>query len=142
MLTGVIILFFYFRSDIFRQNEIQLAPHLKETQKYSSTPQYNSSVPKPQYSKPAEKRLNENRTSTKYESPPIKTNSNRVQNNQRVSSTEKPPYQFEIELHSGGKIYTDNADIEDDVVTFTNHKGLVVSINRGEIKDMKWVNAY
>jgi len=51
-------------------------------------------------------------------------------------------YQLEIELFSGGRIYTDSADIKKDLVSYTNKKGLIVSIDRDQVKTMKWVNAY
>ena len=50
-----------------------------------------------------------------------------------------PRYRYEIELHSGGWIYTDNIVMEDDRVTYTSKRGLEVSINRNEIRTLKRV---
>ena len=46
-------------------------------------------------------------------------------------------YQYEIKLFSGGVIYTDNAKIVGDDVTYTGRNGLIISINKAEIQSMK-----
>lgn len=51
----------------------------------------------------------------------------------------EPRYQFEIELHTGAKIYTDNAEIGNDTVSYSSKNGLIISVNREEIKNMKRV---
>jgi hypothetical protein len=51
----------------------------------------------------------------------------------------EPRYQFEIELHSGAIIYTDNAEMDDNSVSYTSKNGLIISLNREEIKTMKRV---
>jgi len=51
----------------------------------------------------------------------------------------EPRYQFEIELHTGAKIFTDNAEIGNDSVSYTSKNGLIISLNRDEIKTMKKV---
>lgn len=44
---------------------------------------------------------------------------------------------YEIELYSGATIYTNNAMVSSDKVTYTSSKGLIVSINKYEVKSMK-----
>jgi restriction system protein len=51
----------------------------------------------------------------------------------------EPRYQFEIQLHTGAKIYTDNAEIRNDTVSYSSKNGLIISVNREEIKTMKRV---
>lgn len=46
-------------------------------------------------------------------------------------------YLYEIELFSGGLISTDNVIITNKTITYKSNKGLVVSLNREEIKTMK-----
>jgi hypothetical protein len=58
------------------------------------------------------------------------------------SNQSNSAYQYKIELFSGGTIYTDNADIKEDVITYKSNRGLVISIDRDEIKSMKWVMSY
>jgi len=58
------------------------------------------------------------------------------------SNQSESAYQYKIDLFSGGTIYTDNADIGKDTITYKSASGLVISINRNEIKSMKWVKAY
>lgn len=53
------------------------------------------------------------------------------------TSQEKISYEYEIELYSGGKIYTDNAKIDGDQIRYKGRNGLVVSIDKNEIKTMK-----
>ena len=52
---------------------------------------------------------------------------------------EEQKYRYEIELFSGGWIYADNATITDKEVTYKSNKGLIVSLNRDEVKNMKKV---
>ena len=63
-------------------------------------------------------------------------------NTSSQKSYSRQGYQLEIELFSGGRIYTDNADIKKDAISYTNKKGLIVSINRDQVKTMKWVNVH
>ncbi len=44
---------------------------------------------------------------------------------------------YEIELFSGGWIYTDNLTITDEEITYISGKGLIVSLNRDEVKTMR-----
>jgi len=46
-------------------------------------------------------------------------------------------HQYEIVLHSGGKIYSDNAAIGNDVVRYTSDSGLIIAIDRDEIAMLK-----
>jgi len=46
-------------------------------------------------------------------------------------------YLYEIELFSGGLISTDNVIITQKTITYKSSKGLVVSLNREEVKTMK-----
>ena len=63
--------------------------------------------------------------------------------NERLKTTkpgqkkEEPKYLYEIDLFSGGRISTDNVTITNKDVTFTNDKGLVVTLNREEVRTMK-----
>lgn len=50
---------------------------------------------------------------------------------------EAQKFLYEIELSSGGWIYTDNLTITDDEVTYISDKGLIVSLNRDDVKTMK-----
>lgn len=50
---------------------------------------------------------------------------------------EEQKYFYEIELFSGGRISTDNVTITNKEVTYISDKGLVVSLNREEVKTMK-----
>lgn len=45
-----------------------------------------------------------------------------------------PRYSYEIELYSGGRIYTDNAVVAEETVSFVDPGGLWVSINRSDVK--------
>ncbi len=44
---------------------------------------------------------------------------------------------YEIQLLSGRYVYADSVIVTKDMVTFENKKGLVVSVNRSEIKSLK-----
>ncbi len=57
--------------------------------------------------------------------------------NDNSTDQSEPRYQFEIELHSGVKIYTDNAEIGKDMVRYSSRNGLVISLDRDEIKTMR-----
>ena len=46
-------------------------------------------------------------------------------------------YIYEIELFSGGWIYTDNAKITENKITYKSADGIVVSIDRVEVKNIK-----
>ena len=61
-----------------------------------------------------------------------------VDNKNQVGSV-SPRYQYEIMLFSGGKIYTDNAEIGENYVKYESRRGLIISLNRDEIKSMKRV---
>ncbi len=50
---------------------------------------------------------------------------------------EKNSYLFEIELFSGGWVYTDNVEVTDEKITYISPKGIVVSVNRDEVKTIK-----
>ncbi len=50
---------------------------------------------------------------------------------------EEQKYLYEIELFSGGRISTDNVIITNKEVTYRSDKGLIVSLNREEVKTMK-----
>jgi len=50
-----------------------------------------------------------------------------------------PRYRYEIALHSGGWIHTDNIVVEDERITYTTKGGLEVSIDRDEIRTLKRV---
>ncbi len=54
-------------------------------------------------------------------------------------SRQQPSYRYEIELHSGSWIYTDDIIVEDERITYTSKGGLEVSINRDEIRTLKRV---
>jgi len=59
--------------------------------------------------------------------------------NTRVSSQriESGKSLYEIEFVSGGRVYSENVVATDDIVSFENDKGLVVSVSRGEVKTLK-----
>jgi restriction system protein len=46
-------------------------------------------------------------------------------------------YFYEIELFAGGRVHADNAEITDKEITFKNNKGLVVTLNKDEVKTIK-----
>jgi restriction system protein len=50
---------------------------------------------------------------------------------------EEQKYYYDIELFSGGFITTDNLTLTNNEVTFKNSKGLVVTLNREDVKSMK-----
>ena len=50
---------------------------------------------------------------------------------------EEQKYLYEIELFSGGRISTDNVTITNKEITYKSDKGLIVSLNRDEVKTMK-----
>jgi hypothetical protein len=58
-------------------------------------------------------------------------------NGDSTADKSEPMYQFEIELHSGAKVYTDNAEIGEDIVSYSSKNGLIISLDRSEIKTMK-----
>ncbi len=45
-------------------------------------------------------------------------------------------YYYELELVSGGTIFTDNITITDKKITYRNQYGLIVSINKAEVKNL------
>jgi restriction system protein len=53
------------------------------------------------------------------------------------NSTEDTSSLYEIEYVSGGRAYSEKVVATDDLVTFENEKGLVVSVSRSEVKNMK-----
>lgn len=65
-------------------------------------------------------------------------------NNSSNANTDdiQPKYQYEIELFSGGKIYTDNAEIIENNIRYKSKNGMIISINKEEIKRMKKVKTY
>jgi len=46
-------------------------------------------------------------------------------------------YTYEIELYSGGWIYCDDIEVSDSAVSYTGKQGVIVSVNREEIKSIK-----
>ncbi len=50
---------------------------------------------------------------------------------------EEQKYLYEIELFSGGRISTDNVTITNKEITYKSDKGLIVSLNREEVKAIK-----
>lgn len=46
-------------------------------------------------------------------------------------------YLYEIEFLSGGRLYSENVVATADTITFENEKGLVVSVSRSEVKNLK-----
>ena len=53
------------------------------------------------------------------------------------TSDEPIRYRYEIEFVSGGRVYSENVRMSGDTLTFENNKGLVVSVNKNDIKTMK-----
>lgn len=62
-----------------------------------------------------------------------------VQQAMKEVINEKRNYLYEIELVTGGWVYTDNAEVTDEKITYTSANGIVVSVNRDEVKTMKRV---
>ncbi|MFT5700264.1 MAG: hypothetical protein ACI8ZB_003136 [Desulforhopalus sp.] len=58
-------------------------------------------------------------------------------NESKSKVNENVEYRYEIEFISGGRLQTNNAIIADNIVTFENKKGLVVSVSKDEILSMK-----
>lgn len=56
---------------------------------------------------------------------------------ERPEVNQAPMYLYQIDLFSGGSIFTDNAIIEGDTITYTGDNGLVVSLKRDQVKTMK-----
>ena len=52
-------------------------------------------------------------------------------------SANKDKHLYEIELFSGGIFYAENTVVTDDKITFVNGKGLIVTINRYDVKKIK-----
>ena len=52
-------------------------------------------------------------------------------------SVHKDKHLYEIELFSGGTFYAENTVITGDKITFVNGKGLIVTINRYDVKKIK-----
>jgi restriction system protein len=50
-------------------------------------------------------------------------------------------FYYELELVSGGSIFTDNVTITKDKITYRNTRGLVVSLNKKEVKTLKKIQA-
>ena len=59
--------------------------------------------------------------------------------NDTATDQSEARFQFEIELHTGAIIYTDNAEIGDETVSYSSKNGLTISLNRDEIKTLKRV---
>jgi hypothetical protein len=58
-------------------------------------------------------------------------------NKQKEQKGKKQKFLYEIDLFSGGRISTDNVIITKKEITFKSDKGLIVSLNREEVKSMK-----
>lgn len=46
-------------------------------------------------------------------------------------------YSYEIEFVSGGRVFTDNVIVTDNIISYTTDTGLVVSLSKNEVKTMK-----
>lgn len=53
-----------------------------------------------------------------------------------TESAPKEKHLYKIELYSGGIFYAGNTVITDDKITFINDRGLIVTINRYDVKKM------
>jgi hypothetical protein len=51
--------------------------------------------------------------------------------------SEEQKYLYEIEFVSGGRVYTDNVKTTDKEIIYQTAQGLVVSLNKHEVKTMK-----
>ncbi len=69
----------------------------------------------------------------------LRNNSRQAENNDGEGAAEPVFYRYEIELHSGGWISVDNAEITDKTIIYTGRRGLVVSLDRDEVRSMKRV---
>ncbi len=66
-----------------------------------------------------------------------KKESEQLKNIKTDQAGKKQKFLYEIELFSGGRITTDNVIITDKVVSYKSDKGLIISLNREEVKAMK-----
>lgn len=66
---------------------------------------------------------------------------NEVEKSRKTTSPPKSKddkrYLYEIELESGGRAYSENVVATNELVTFENEKGLVVSVSKNEVKNLK-----
>lgn len=62
-----------------------------------------------------------------------------IQKSGAVKSNTVPSYLYEIELLSGGWVYSDNVLVEGQTVTYTGSNGVIVSLLKDEIKTVKRV---
>jgi len=69
----------------------------------------------------------------------LRNNSRQAENRDGEGAAEPVLYRYEIELHSGGWISVDNAEISDKTIIYTGRRGLVVSLDRNEVRSMKRV---
>ncbi len=69
----------------------------------------------------------------------LRNNSRQAKNSDSEGAAEPVLYRYEIELHSGGWISVDNAEITDKTIIYTGRRGLVVSLDRNEVRSMKRV---
>jgi hypothetical protein len=63
-----------------------------------------------------------------------------LKDNSPIKSFKDNKHRYEIELSSGRYVYADSVIVSDDKITFENKRGLVVSVNRNEVKTMKRLN--
>lgn len=54
-----------------------------------------------------------------------------------ASEVEERKHIYRIDLHTGGAIFTESIQQEEDSVTYQDKNGLVISIQTGEVKDVK-----
>ncbi|MCP3888289.1 MAG: hypothetical protein GY702_05375 [Desulfobulbaceae bacterium] len=57
-----------------------------------------------------------------------------------IKSFKDNKHRYEIELSSGRFVYADSVIVTDDKITFENIKGLVVSVDRSDVKTLKKLN--
>lgn len=59
---------------------------------------------------------------------------------QQETSSVDEEYQYEIKLYSGGVIYTDNAKIVGNTITYVDGNGVTVSIRKDEVQSLKKID--
>lgn len=90
--------------------------------------------------KPAEQkdvRFTDDQVSKAMEEVLSEKKSEQLKNIKAGQKVKEQKYLYEIELFSGGRISTDNIVFTNKEITYRSDKGLVVSLNREEVKTMK-----
>lgn len=146
-LVGCAIMFVYFEFNYEHDSILQLPQNIISSVRKHFPPKnvlvdiepHSTPLPKTDYKEPETKEFKFSDEQVRKEMEKLVLEKKHQQPTSKNTSEEpaEVKYEYEVELYNGGWVYTDNAKIKGDKITYTNGNGLVVSINRDEIKSIK-----